>query len=107
MKKIYLSLLFMGVLGLAYPSEMKGQSETKAPIEGIDIYPNPVNGTKLYITSISGKSKTVTVYNVLGEKIMFKVMTTKELDISSLLSGVYILRVKIGEETFTKKVIIN
>ncbi|WP_188112164.1 T9SS type A sorting domain-containing protein [Aquimarina sp. RZ0] len=107
MKKIYLSLLFIGVFGLLHPSEVKGQSDIKDPIEGIDIYPNPVKGTKLYITSISGKSKTVTVFNVLGEKIMFKVMTTTELDISSLLSGVYILRVKIGEETFTKKVIIN
>ncbi len=111
MKKIYLLLIFIGILCFSFTLEVRAQqsstyTDTKdKEIEQVQIFPNPVNGNKLYITSQSGKSKQVSVHTALGERIFFKVLTTNELDISSLPPGVYILRIKIGEKRFTNKLI--
>jgi len=110
MKKIYSLLICIGILCCLSPFSLTAQqppanTNINNEVEQIQIFPNPVNGNKLYITSKSGKSKQVSVITALGERIFFKVMTTNELDISSLPPGVYILRVKIGEKRFTNKLI--
>lgn len=109
MKKIYLLLLFTGVLSVCCTSELQAQSK---PInddipEKVQIFPNPTTSSIVYITSKSGKSKTVSIFTALGEKILFKVMTTNELDISSLTQGVYVFRVKIGDQSSVQKVIVK
>ncbi len=110
MRKIYLSFLCTSLLCLSL-SAMQAQpvedGDTKEFVESVDIFPNPAKSNKLYITSKSGRTKMISAYNVLGERVMFEVLTTKELDISSLPVGVYILRIKVGKETFSKKLIRN
>jgi len=108
MKKIYLPILTF-IFVLCSTSEIQAQSldNTTDQQEVLSIYPNPASGNILNISSKSGKSITCRVFNVLGKTVLFKVMTSEQLDISTLRSGVYVLRIKVGEEEFTKKFIKN
>ncbi|WP_027394867.1 T9SS type A sorting domain-containing protein [Aquimarina latercula] len=107
MKKIYLLLILTGLFVLSFSKGVSAQSTIKTDDqEEVQVFPNPVSGNILNITSKSGKSMTCRVYSVLGRTVLFKVITTKEqLDISSLPPGVYVLKIKIGEEDFSKKLI--
>lgn len=83
-------------------------SRTQEPsIEGLTIYPNPVNTGKIYITSKLGLEKKVEIFDVLGKKVFEAIVTTKEVNISALNTGVYIVKVKEGEASATRKLIIN
>ncbi|WP_378179277.1 T9SS type A sorting domain-containing protein [Aquimarina sp. SS2-1] len=108
MKKIYLLLIFIGIISLSFSTGAQAQTtfSTIDQEEEIQVFPNPVSGNVLNITSKSGKSMTCRVFSVLGKTVLFKVITTQEqLDISALPPGVYVLRIKVGEKVFTKKLI--
>lgn len=83
-------------------------TKTQEPtIEGLSIYPNPVNTGKIYITSKSSLDKKVEIFNVLGKKVLESVITSKEVNVSNLTAGVYFIKIKEGEATATRKLIIN
>lgn len=76
-------------------------------IEGLNFYPNPVSNGKIFITSKSTSNKEIAIYDVLGKKVLQAVMTSKELNVSSLSPGVYIIKIKEGEATATRKLIVK
>jgi len=106
----YISLLtfFLFTLG-ASAQENKGVAvSAKETIEGLNIYPNPATSDRIYITSKSSQSKEVEIYDVLGKKILQSTLTTgKELNITSLTPGVYIIKIKEGDATATRKLIVK
>lgn len=82
--------------------------KTQEPvIEGLSVYPNPNNTGKVYITSKLNLEKKVEIFDVLGKKIIDVTLISKELNISQLNPGVYIIKIKEGEATATRKLIIN
>ena len=115
MRKIYLLIIFIGLVCFSFTSGIQAQSnpsqkqESKdLKIEGFRIYPNPApEGSVLYITSHMELTKTVKIYNVLGKQVLFKVLTGKELDISRLKAGVYIIKVTESDSESTQKLIIQ
>gem|GEM_PF-90406 len=111
MKKFYfyttLTLLFLFSLGAVAQENKATFTGGNEPIEGLNIYPNPVSGGKIYITSKSGLNKDVEIYDVLGKRILQATVTSKELSVSELTSGVYIIKIKEGDATATKKLIIK
>lgn len=78
-------------------------------IDGLSFYPNPVNTGKIYISSKSSLDKDITIFDVLGKKVLQATMTinTKELSIASLSPGVYIIKIREGEATATRKLIVK
>ena len=76
-------------------------------LETYKIYPNPTNGNTLYFNIT--KDSTVKLYNVLGKLIKIAKVNTqnKSLDISTLSKGIYILKIKSGNQFSTKKIIKN
>ncbi|WP_443082035.1 T9SS type A sorting domain-containing protein [Synechococcus sp. BA-132 BA5] len=49
----------------------------------------------------------MTVFDVLG-KVVFKTTTlAKEINLQSIQAGIYLIRIKEGEQTSTKKLIIK
>ena len=83
-------------------------TKTQEPnIEGLSIYPNPVNSGKIFITTKSSLDKKVEIFNVLGKKVLETIITSKEVNVSNLTSGVYIIKIKEGDATATRKLIIN
>lgn len=107
MKKIYLLPIFITIFAFSLSTGV--QSQTSFEIndqEEISVFPNPVTGDVVNVTSKSGKSITCRVFNVLGKTVLFKVITTGEkLDISVLPPGVYVLKIKSGKKNFSKKLI--
>ena len=78
-------------------------------IEGLSIYPNPASSEKpyIYITSKYNFSKKIEFYNVLGKQIFVINLTSKELNISNLSKGVYILKITENNISETRKLIIK
>jgi hypothetical protein len=107
---IYIILLFFSFSLSAFAQESKnmGASKSQEPIiEGLSLYPNPNNTGKVYITSKLNLDKKVEIFDVLGKKVIDTVLYTKELNISNLNPGVYIIKIKEGEASATRKLIIN
>jgi hypothetical protein len=74
MKKYYyyITVFLFTLFSLAASAQesKSGISAGKEPIEGLNIYPNPVSGGKLYITSKSGQSRDIEIFDVLGKRIL-------------------------------------
>lgn len=107
MKKKYftpiLCLLLLIVSHSIKSQEVPQIQKSNDVIEGLSIYPNPATGDKIYITSNLGLTKQIKIYDVLGKKILFKVLVGKELDISNLNSGVYYIEVTEHKNTESLK----
>lgn len=92
----------------AQESKSSASSKTQEPIiEGLTIYPNPTNSGKIYITTKSSLDKKIEIFNVLGKKVLETVITSKEVNVSTLSPGVYFIKIKEGEASATRKLIIN
>ncbi len=101
MKKIYLIIIlfccfFTGVVHAQV-----------AQIEGLNFYPNPVSNGKIYITSKSSLDKEITIFDVLGKKVFQTTLNSKELNISNLSPGVYIIKIRENDATATRKLIVK
>ena len=89
-----------------FPVSVSAQ-EGKQAIEGLNFYPNPVSSGKIFITSKSLADKEVAIFDVLGKKVLQAVLNSKELNISTLSPGVYIIKIREGEATATRKLIVK
>jgi hypothetical protein len=76
-------------------------------IEGFSFSPNP---TSLGYVNISSKSQTamkVGVYDILGKQVINTAVVNKRLDVSTLTSGIYIIKISQDNATTTKKLVIK
>jgi len=80
--------------------------ETKA---SATIYPNPVKEGKLYISSSNANEKQVSIYSILGQKVIdVKTNNTiSEINVSKLSKGNYILKISEDGKSEVKKLIIQ
>ena len=76
-------------------------------IEGLSLYPNPVSNGKVFITTKNDLDKEIIIFDVLGKKVLHTMMNSKELNVSALSSGVYIIRINEKESSATRKLIIK
>jgi hypothetical protein len=76
-------------------------------IEGLNFYPNPVTNGKIYISSKSNDDKQITIFDVLGKKVLQTTLTSKELNVATLSPGVYFIKIEEGESSATRKLIIR
>ncbi|MFV8336342.1 T9SS type A sorting domain-containing protein [Flavobacterium sp. RSP29] len=89
--------------------EIKQQPKTQetAAIEGLSLYPNPVSNGKVYITSKNDLDKEIIIFDVLGKKVLQTMLSSRELNVSNLTSGVYIIKINEKEASATRKLIIR
>ena len=80
-----------------------------SPIKGFAAYPNPVINKRLTISSQSSDAKQVILYNILGKQVFSKNIsgTRETLELNSLRSGMYILKVIEGTNVSTSKLVIE
>ena len=105
----YIVSLFFCLFSLTI-SAQEARQQPKAQdtaIDGLSFYPNPVSNGKIYITSKSGGDKEVVIFDVLGKKVLQATLNTKELNISSISPGVYIIKIREGDATATRKLMIK
>lgn len=105
-KKYFYIILIFSVL-FAFEGYSQVNKSQEPTIEGLTIYPNPVNSGKIYITSKSSLDKKIEIFDVLGKKVLETVTSTKEVNISNLSAGIYIIKIKEGDSSATRKLIIN
>ena len=102
--KYFITVLIACLFSLgAFAQENRQQSV----IDGLSFYPNPVSTGKIYITSRSAMDKEVMIFDVLGKKVLQATISSKELNIAALSPGVYIIKIREGEATATRKLIVK
>lgn len=98
----YTTLLFCLFSLSALAQEGKPQQN-----DALGFYPNPVSNGKIYITSKTTLEKEVLIFDVLGKKVLQTNTSSKELNISTIPAGVYIIKIKEEDTTVTRKLIVR
>ncbi len=83
------------------------ESRVNGDIEGFKLYPNPTINGKIFINTTQNAPKTVHIFDVLGTQVFEATILGKELNVSRLDKGVYILRVFEKDKVATRKLIIK
>jgi endonuclease I len=85
-------------------SEIK---ETTLSRNDFNIYPNPSKGNFNINFSDSNEIYSVEIYSLIGQKVFEKENTNSTVSVSNLQKGIYLIKVAKGNESITKKMIIN
>ena len=90
---------------LTYNNDCENVSVEEVSVSNIRLYPNPTNG----VINIEGNgAMTISVMNVLGQKVMeMSVTDNATLDLSGFESGIYMIRIETANGTMTEKVNIR
>lgn len=105
---IFTLLVFLFSLS-ASAQDIKTHSKTQEAtvIEGLNMYPNPVSNGKVYISTKNDFDKEIIIFDVLGKKVLQTIINSRELNVSALSSGVYIIKINEKEASATRKLIIR
>ncbi|RZK68698.1 MAG: T9SS type A sorting domain-containing protein [Pedobacter sp.] len=76
-------------------------------IAGLSMYPNPLTGNVLNITSTANADKAVAIFDVLGKQVINTKVTNGTVNVSGLNSGVYIVKITEEGKTATRKLVIK
>lgn len=82
-------------------------TKTFDAISGLKMFPNPLSGNILNITSDANAAKTVAIYDVLGKQVVNTVATNGNVNVSGLTSGVYIVKITEEGKTATRKLVVR
>ena len=111
--KNYFYILFF-TIGLIFSAPAHAQLNTSPTnsnasdgITELSIYPNPVSNGKIYITTKENLTKDIEIFDVLGKKIISTSIFGKELNISKLTPGIYILKIKEANNSATRKLVVR
>lgn len=109
-KYLYSFLLIVGLattVTVFAQEKQSGKAAQESNIDGLSIYPNPVSGDRIYITTKLNEDKEITIFDVLGKKVLQTELTSKELNIGSLNPGIYIIQIKEEDAVATRKLIVK
>jgi len=77
-------------------------------LNNFSIYPNPVNYGNFNINSKNNQSFDIEIYNVFGKRVMqLNQIQNQNINVNSLQSGVYLIKINQNEVSTTKKIIIK
>ncbi len=103
MKQLYLVIALFFVTTLAFSQDLQAVGD----IDGFKLYPNPTTNGKVYIVTSQNAPKQVLIFDVLGTQVLSTTILGKEINVSNLDKGVYILRVFEKDKVATRKLIIK
>ena len=108
-KKYFYLLLFTLFLAIGTIQAQEPKNASSTTIEDLNFYPNPVTNGKIYITSKNISTKEIVIYDVLGKKVLQTTLNvnSKEVNVGVLNSGVYIIKIKEGDASATRKLIVK
>ncbi|QYJ69310.1 T9SS type A sorting domain-containing protein [Flavobacterium litorale] len=76
-------------------------------LESLKMYPNPLTGNILNITSNANTTKTIAIYDVLGKQVINTVTENGMVNVSDLTAGVYIVKITEQGKTATRKLVVR
>src|SRR5690606_4533038 len=110
MKKQYL-IIFTLVFGLLTYNGFSQNNDLvlnePSDIENLTIYSNQVSHGKVYITARNNDPNHIEIYNVLGKSILTVTLLQKELKVSRLKAGVYIIKVTENNTSSTENPVVR
>jgi len=110
-KNYFYTTILLGVLFCTSVKAQDNKTQSKtletSSIEGLNLYPNPVSNGKVYISTKNDLDKEIIIFDVLGKKVLQTVLNSRELNVSNLSSGVYIIKIYEKEASATRKLIIK
>ncbi|HET6992619.1 MAG TPA: T9SS type A sorting domain-containing protein, partial [Bacteroidia bacterium] len=73
----------------------------------VEVFPNPFSNSVTVATDNPQAKADLKIYNLLGEEVYSSVITNQktEIDLQSLQSGIYFIRITSGDRTITKKIV--
>ncbi len=107
MKNIYFLFLLVTSIGFSQLSSPVQAQNTLFTIDQIKIYPNPVTENYFYVSTSENLS--VRIFDVLGKVVAKKELTPSrnEVNVSNLTKGIYLVNLKSGNNSTTRKLIIQ
>ncbi len=102
MKHLY-HIVFFLFISISYGQQVQADGG----IDGFKLYPNPVTNGKLYIHTTRNAPKKILIFDVLGTQVLETTILGKELNLSDLDAGVYVIRVFEQELVATRKLIVK
>jgi hypothetical protein len=100
-RNYFILIIFLMFSFVGFAQEGKQSSEV------LGFYPNPVSSGKIYITSKTALDKEISIFDVLGKKVLQTTISSRELNIATIPPGVYIIKITEGDTTATRKLIIR
>jgi len=107
MRKIYFGILLLMAIS-AYSQDTVRNSTADVPEKStFKLYPNPALDDVVYITTAENGLKDIVVYDVFGEVVLRDRLRSPALNISKLVSGVYVLQLTENNKTMTRKLVVK
>ena len=103
----FLLAFFFTVSVSAQDSKQLPKPQESTSIEGLSLYPNPVTNGKVYISTKNDLEKEITIFDLLGKKVLQTHLTSRELSVADLVPGVYIIKISEENASATRKLIIR
>ncbi len=76
-------------------------------INGLKMYPNPLAGNTLNITSAANAAMSVQIYDILGKEVVKADVVNNTVNVAKLNAGVYIVKITEDGKTATRKLVIK
>ncbi|MBC8883879.1 T9SS type A sorting domain-containing protein [Flavobacterium piscinae] len=76
-------------------------------ISGLKVYPNPVVDGTLYVSTELNEEKNVQVYDLLGKEVLNITTSNEAINISSLNTGLYVVKITEGGKSATVKLSVK
>ncbi|MFT4832859.1 MAG: hypothetical protein ACI815_002520 [Psychroserpens sp.] len=107
MKRIYLTILLTFSFLLSAQEMVDINTPNNSDIIGFKLYPNPAFDDVVYVTTKLNDTKDIVVYDVFGAVVLKDRISTNSLNISRLISGVYVLQITENNQTMTRKLVVK
>ncbi|GGG39419.1 T9SS type A sorting domain-containing protein [Bizionia arctica] len=76
-------------------------------LSNFNVYPNPTSTGFVNITSKTNDVISVTIFDILGKQVLNNTVNNNRLNVSSLTTGVYIMKIAQDGQTITKKLVVR
>jgi hypothetical protein len=76
-------------------------------IEGLTMYPNPLSGNTLYLTSTANADMSVQIFDLIGKEVIKANVINNSVNVANLESGVYLVKITEEGKTATRKLVIQ
>ena len=82
-------------------------SSEEINILDMKIYPNPVDGNYVTIQTPANGMKYVEVFDITGKRLINSSLSADTLDVSSLSTGMYLIKVTVEGQSKTSKLVVR
>jgi len=81
-------------------------------VDGLDantfsVYPNPTSTGFVNIVGTNDTAISVSVYDILGKRVINEMLTNNRINVSALNAGLYIVKISQNDASITKKLVIK